>query len=188
VQESTVVFIQNGLACIEKSTIRILEIGFGTGLNALLTYKYASENNKIIHYTGIEKYPISLNLAKTLNYPELCDVSPSIFKKMHQSGEETFSIEEEKFYLKRLNTDLLDADFGDLPFDLIYFDAFAPEKQPELWTSAVFTNLYKILNPGGILCTYSSKGIVKQALRDAGFDVKRKVGPPGKHHVLQCRK
>ncbi len=188
VQESDIVFIINGLSALEKTEISILEIGFGTGLNAILTLKYATQKKLKINYTAVEKYPITADFVMLLNYPETVGIEKQQFKTIHDCKWNSPIEINPNFILRKLHTDLLEFRPENSVYDLIYFDAFAPEKQPNLWTSTVFKTLYAALMPNGILCTYSAKGTVKQALRSAGFDVTRLAGPPGKRHVLRAKK
>ncbi len=187
VQESEHIFIKNGLAKCRKKTLNILEVGFGTGLNAFLTYCYAQKENLNINYTGIEKYPVPSDVILELNYAEQTHYSSDVFLKLHKTAWEIPTALSDNFTLLKLQVDLLNFTSSD-KFDLIYFDAFAPEKQSHLWTETVFQNLYNVLNINGMLVTYSAKGTVKQALRSAGFTVKRLAGPPGKRHILNTLK
>ena len=184
-QESELVFIQNGLRFCKKTHINILEAGFGTGLNALLTIKAIQGSNINIDYTSIEKYPVDTTMALKLNYPELTGISKDIFMKMHECLPDKEHEITANFHLTKLYEDIKDIPVRK-KYDLVYFDAFAPDKQPELWTETVFENIYRQMNTGSVLVTYSAKGVVKRALRAAGFTVKRLPGPPGKHHVLRA--
>jgi len=188
IQESEHVFINAGLKFIAQQKVKIFEVGFGTGLNAFLSYIESLKSGLQIKYSGIEKYPVEKSLVNELNYSEL--ISPenhNIFEKLHES-EWNKEIEiSENFRFKKIA-----ADFNEYvlntTFDLIFFDAFAPDKQTELWSQENFSKLYRSLNNGGILVTYSSKGMVKQNLRNAGFIVQRLSGPPGKRHMLRALK
>ena len=187
VQESKHIYIDAGFGYCKKQTIKILEIGFGTGLNALLTCLKSKESNKISLYTAIELYPLKPEIYNNLNFLESTEFSIDIFHKIHNSK---WNIEEkitDNFFITKISNDLLKLELTD-KFDIIYFDAFSPEKQPELWTKSVFENLFFCLENGGILVTYCVKGIVKEALRAAGFTVKRLPGPPGKHQILRASK
>jgi len=189
INESQHVFIQNGLSAIDKKEINILEIGFGTGLNALLTYQYAIEHNKVINYFTIEKYPISHELVKQLNYPEQLKIDPQVFFNLHNYEWNKSHQLNSNFSFKKYHVNLIDFSFSKLKnIDLVYFDAFSPTKQPELWTESIFKQIYELLLTGGLLTTYSSAGIVKRALRSVGFKVKRKPGPKGKFHMLNATK
>jgi tRNA U34 5-methylaminomethyl-2-thiouridine-forming methyltransferase MnmC len=191
VTESEHVFIKSGL--YEKinanSPVHILEIGFGTALNALLTLK---EINKqlLVYYTAIELFPVNMEIVQKLNYCDTGDMKfyHEVFLKMHQCEWEKEIDITENFKLKKRNINLLTFQPEANGYDLIYFDAFSPNVQPELWTPVVFQKLFNSMKNNGILVTYCAKGIVKQAMRQVGFVVKRLPGPPGKRHILQATK
>lgn len=188
--ESRHVFIETGLRFrfSKLSIINILEVGFGTGLNALLTCLEAK--NQRIGYTAIEAFPLTIDMIQQLNYPKLLEDrrAGEIFSKLHQAKWEQPSSITEQMILTKKKVLLEAAHFAPRSFDLVYFDAFAPEVQPELWTAGIFERLFGWLTTGGILVTYSSKGTVKQNLRTAGFAVERLAGPPGKRHILRATK
>jgi len=184
-QESIHVFINAGLKQIKKESINILEIGFGTGLNVLLTINESQKNKQKIYYETLEKYPLSDDIIEELQKSEL--LNSDIFKKIHSAEWEKEINISDNFILRKRQADLIDF-MPDKKFDLIYFDAFAPDKQPELWTEEIFIKLYNETNENGILVTYSAKGTVKQALRSAGYLVKRLPGPAGKRHMVQAVK
>ena len=191
IQESQHVFIKNGLHYFNnKETISILEIGFGTGLNALLTLLATESSSQMVNYVSLEKFPLPNELVQQLNYPTQLKIKATqtaLFNHLHSCKWNTNTPISENFNLLKIEDDL--ADFQTTTtFDLIYFDAFGPKDQPELWTKAIFQKLYNALKPNGILVTYCSKGIVKQALRSVGFTVKRLPGPPSKRHVLRVTK
>ncbi|RLD65158.1 MAG: SAM-dependent methyltransferase [Bacteroidetes bacterium] len=189
INESQHVFIQNGLSQIEKDEINILEIGFGTGLNALLTCQFAIEHKKKINYLAIEKFPLKQEIIQQLNYPEKLNIDKEVFLNLHSSEWNKLQNLNLSFGLNKQHFDLLDYDFSKQKnIDLVYFDAFSPSKQPELWTANIFEQLYRTMSNGGLLTTYSSAGIVKRALRAVGFNVKRKPGPKGKFHMLNAFK
>lgn len=184
-QESMHIFINAGLKSLQKSEINILEVGFGTGLNALLTYLEIENSNKNIYYETIEKYPINQQTIKTLHKSEI--FNSNLFLELHKAKwEEKVSISN-NFILKKIKIDLKTYK-PSKTFDLIYFDAFSPDKQPKLWTKEIFSKLYNATNKNGILVTYSAKGIVKEALRNSGFIVNRLPGPKGKRHVVRAIK
>ncbi len=170
-----------------KSDINILEIGFGTGLNALLTLKFARGHNLKTNYHGIEAFPISIEQAMMLNYPELIGIEQDVFIKMHESGEENKAISR-SFVLKKSLIKLEDTKLPENFFDLVYFDAFSPDSQPELWTEEIFQKIYDSMRTDSILTTYSCKGIVKRALKSAGFQIEKLPGPPGKREFLRALK
>lgn len=189
INESMHVFIQSGLHYLTLKSVNILEVGFGTGLNAFLTFVNAQELNIDVNYTTIEQYPVDIEIINKLNYTNLIsEENQEVFQLIHacpwneeiQIGS-SFKITKELIDLKKY-------EFPRNYFNLIYFDAFSPETQPELWTQSVFTELYLSLKKRGILTTYSSKGIVKNNLREAGFSVKRLKGPIGKRHILRATK
>jgi len=185
IQESRHIFIDAGLRQCVKKEIRVLEIGFGTGLNAFLTMIEAAGSDKMIHYTSLEKYPVEVEKALKLNYAGL--IAPEfkeIFEKFHTSPwNETVKISP-FFSLKKVAADFTKFDFTE-KYDIIYFDAFSPEKQPEMWTAEQFEKLYKCCNFEAVLTTYCAKGDVRRAMQHAGFNVERLQGPPGKREILR---
>jgi tRNA U34 5-methylaminomethyl-2-thiouridine-forming methyltransferase MnmC len=186
--ESMLVYIENGLKYYNKKSINIFELGFGTGLNAILTYIQSLKSNLTINYHTIELYPLKPEIISELDYNELLsEYELSIFNKMHNSSWDTEIEISENFFLKKINIDFEGFVFNE-KYDIIYFDAFAPDTQPNLWSTENFIKLYDSLNPKGIITTYSSKGIVKRNLRDAGFNVSRLPGPNGKRHVIRAEK
>ena len=190
IQESFHVFIRSGLKFkTELNDINVLEVGFGTGLNALLSFIDSEETNRNIKYTSLEAYPLKWDLLSKLNYIDLIfnGKYSATYKKMHSCDWESFYIISPFFTLRKQNVKLQDVLF-DNEFDLIYFDAFAPRVQPELWTEQIFTSMYKALNPGGVLVTYCAKGSVKRALRHVGFELQSIPGPPGKREMSRAIK
>ncbi len=189
IQESLHVFIQSGLKWMKKDEINILEIGFGTGLNVLLTLLHQKQNNfpRRIFFESIEKYPLSWDLVKQLNYVRT-PLEKNLFHRIHLcKWNEVCMINNDQFYLMKNKTDLIDFQPNKL-FDLIYFDAFAPDKQPEMWTKGVFTKLYENMNKNGVLVTYSAKGSVRRTMQSVGFEVEKIPGPPGKREMLRAKK
>lgn len=187
IQESVHVFIENGLKQCLKPEINILEIGFGTGLNAFLTMIEAEKRNISMHYTGIELYPVPETIWKVINYPDVIAIQQKAqFYFLHACDWGKQHQITPFFNFRKLQCDFASYEPEDR-FDLIYFDAFSPEKQPELWLENRFATLAAHCNPGAVLTTYCAKGIVKQALREAGFIVERLEGPPGKRHILRGR-
>lgn len=186
--ESLHIFIKSGLHHSVKPSPRILEIGFGTGLNALLTVAEAI-HGRDIHYTSLERYPLSQAIVSQIDYASLVDKSISpFFQQLHDATWNTTIDILPTFHLHKVETDFTAYQFTDT-YDLIYYDAFAPEKQPEMWTQDIFHRMYAILNPGGILVTYCAKGIVRRMLQSAGFTVERLPGPPaGKREILRATK
>ncbi len=187
-QESRHVFIQQGLELLlgqEKATI--FEVGFGTGLNALLALEWAQANNIKLHYQSVEKYPLSEAEYAHLAYPGINMPTSDMLYQMHEAEWDTaveltpfFTLEKRKGSLHELElTQALDG---------VFFDAFAPEKQPDLWTSDVFRRFEKKLKPNGFLVTYCAKGQVRRNMQEAGLLVERLQGPPGKREMLRARK
>ncbi|MDR1882884.1 MAG: tRNA (5-methylaminomethyl-2-thiouridine)(34)-methyltransferase MnmD [Prevotella sp.] len=191
IQESTHVFIEAGLKHCEKDDIHVFEVGFGTGLNAFLTLLENRKSGKIIRYTSIEAYPLADIVIKKLNYPERClPMAQDMYYKLHsaESGKETEITGD--FYLTKIEADLTRFDFSETRenADVIYFDAFAPDKQPDMWTQEIFDGLYYLSGNGGILVTYCAKGAVRRMMRQAGFTTERLPGPPGKREMLRATK
>lgn len=191
IQESQHVFIKNGLHYFgNKNTIHILEIGFGTGLNALLTLLAIENSSQTINYVSLEKFPLNLALIKQLNYPtqlKLNIAQTALFNQLHTCEWNTPTPISNNFNLLKVEEDL--ADFQTTTtFDIVYFDAFAPEKQAELWTAEIFSKIYSLLNAGGILVTYCAKGVVKRTLKSVGFQLETLSGPPGKREMIRAIK
>ena len=186
--ESQHVFIEAGLNQLKNSHIRILEMGFGTGLNALLTFVEANKSNISIYYTGIEKYPLERTITDSLNYESIIDPAwKGMFKLIHDSHWQQEVLIKPGFILKKIQCDM--HEMGEVDeFDLVYFDAFAPEKQPELWTEDLFNHIFLSMRSNSILTTYSSKGTVRRNLEAAGFRVEKIPGPPGKREMTRAYK
>lgn len=186
VQESSHIFIETGLNHCSKSDIDVLEIGFGTGLNAFLTLINAEQTNRKIRYVSLEKYPVKLEKALLLNYADkYSDKLKIYFEQLHSSAWNTKIQISPFFCLEKIDADFTNYEFSK-KYDLIYFDAFSPEKQPEMWSQDLFVKIATHCNPGAILATYCAKGDVRRALKSAGFDVERLAGPPGKREILRA--
>ena len=189
IQEAKHVFIQNGLDLFtNKNEISILEIGFGTGLNAFITYLEMCNRNIKVKYLGVEAYPISTEEIQLMNYPtELnAENEKTIFLNMHIcKPNEPIFLHPNFEFTKRIQRfeDISDEN----QFDLIYFDAFGFRVQPELWDLAIFEKMFTALKPGGILTTYACN-IIKKNMELAGFRVQKKAGPPGKREMLVAYK
>lgn len=188
--ESMHVFIENGLNQAHQlfgNEINLLEIGFGTGLNALLTYLHRDQ--MIVHYTGVEKYPLPEPIWSQLAYEAFeLEGEGNVYNTIMACEWESEHQIKPNFRLTKIASDLTDFEPEAGYYHLIYFDAFSASVQPELWSAEVFGKLYKALKPGGILVTYSAKGLVKQALRLSGFNVERLSGFAGKRHMLRAVK
>ncbi len=190
IQESEHIFIHSGLAECQKKTITVFEVGFGTGLNALLSMVYANSKNLFLNYIAIEKYPISIDEATKLNYPEIVDPSyKSFFIAMHDAKWDIATQIQSNFILTKIKGDLRSTDLsGFPPFDVVYFDAFAPNKQPDLWSESTYNKIYNNCSTGAPLVTYCAKGVVRRELAAVGFNVERIAGPPGKKEMLRAIK
>jgi len=188
VQESMHVFISNGLNRCKQTEIHLLEIGFGTGLNALLTLLHRREKN--IRYYSLEKYPLTEEEFRRLNYAQNYPAEiQTLFLEMHQCpwGQQVEITS--NFELTKLNCDLRTVDLSELPvFDLVYFDAFAPGKQPDMWTDVIFEKISRQCKPGAIITTYCAKGDIRRSLQKNSFAMQRLPGPPGKREMLYGEK
>lgn len=202
VQESRHIFIERGLLCDPSDRLNVFEVGFGTGLNAYLSWIEAERRGMDICYTTVELYPVISPDWEQLNFASAAGDRPDrgqpdfitdslpgetvSFRRLHTSTWETFHQLSPHFSFRKLQTDFTTYT-PDMQYDRIYFDAFSPEKQPELWHPERFETLARWCNPGAILTTYCAKGSVKEALRHAGFTIERLQGPPGKRHMLRAR-
>ncbi len=188
INESKHVFIEAGFNFLNLPSIKIFEIGFGTGLNALLTYLESAKKEITVEYTGIELYPVTQDVIQQLNYTQfLSDEAKKTFDQFHEvSWNKKIEISNH-FHLTKIKADFNDYLFTE-KYNLIFFDAFAPEKQPALWSHQNFTKIYEAMDTHGVLTTYSSKGLVKQNLRNVGFQLERLPGPEGKRHMLRAVK
>lgn len=195
IQEAYHVFIKHGLHYFYSENIKseddvsILEIGFGTGLNAFITLLEAEKLNLKINYVGVEAYPVSTEEIKLLNYTKELKAEPrdSVFRALHDVSwnkkhdiTPAFSIEKQQKFFAEIKDEATS--------NLIYFDAFGARVQPELWTEPIFESMYKALKPKGVLVTYAAKGSVRRAMQAVGFTVERLEGPPGKREMLRGTK
>ena len=194
VQEARHVFLKMGLDFWmnenpDQNSLHILEIGFGTGLNALLTLMHAEKSSVNLLYEGVEAYPVSSEELAQLNYLEAADAQAfeAVFEKMHQLPWEQTEIITEAFQLKKRKQTFETLEDQN-QHDLIYFDAFGARVQPELWEEPIFQKMSNALKPGGVLVTYAAKGSVRRAMQAVGFKVERLPGPPGKREMLRAVK
>lgn len=188
VQESRHIFINYGFHFCTAAPLRIFEVGFGTGLNALLTAEEAMKGNREVHYTSLEKFPLGGDILRQLNHGAYAGAEGRHLSEL--ISEAPWGISQgicRNFVIRKINGDLV-ADIFEGTFDLIYFDAFGPEKQPEMWTPEIFYKIASMTVRGGILVTYSAKGQVKRNLRNAGFSTELLPGPPGKRQVMRAVK
>ncbi|MFD1314167.1 tRNA (5-methylaminomethyl-2-thiouridine)(34)-methyltransferase MnmD [Namhaeicola litoreus] len=190
IQEAYHVFIKNGLTLLEnRGQIKLLEMGFGTGLNAFITLIEGERKKMDIDYTGLEAFPVSLEQVKQLNYVNLLKAKSreNDFIKMHEGNWEEKLMISELFHLTKRQQKF--ESFSEKnSYDLIYYDAFGARVQPELWTENVFKKMFEALKEGGILVTYAAKGSVRRAMLTSGFDVEKLPGPPGKREMLRAIK
>lgn len=191
--ESMHVFIGEGLqyftSKFQHSVIRIFEMGFGTGLNALLTYQYAKAHGLKIHYQAVEKHPLPVDLVLNLKLPQYLDVSETLITQFHHSQHFPNAVRiDDDFLIAVGHLDMQEARLSPGSIDLMYFDAFSPSVQPELWSEDIMRTCFQALSVPGVWVTYSSKGDVRRALIKAGFQVEKIPGPPGKREMLRALK
>lgn len=188
IRESTHVFLKYGFNSVSKNPLRILEIGFGTGLNVLLTWSASIAGGTALYYHAVEKYPLTKQEYRQINYEHsIKGVPPGSLIRMHEAKwDEPVTLDNHLTLFKERS------DFRQMnpegPFDLVYFDAFDPKKQPHLWSEEVFRTISKLVPTGGILVTYTVKGAVRRALISCGFKVEKLPGPPGKREMIRATK
>jgi len=188
IQESEHVFIKNGFDFSGSDPLHIFEAGFGTGLNALLTAIRNLNSKRKVIYTAIEKYPVDDTILKSLNYHSFFGAKGlEIFRLIHASEWGKMSKIWNNFELIKVNGDIIKDPIKGR-YGLIYYDAFGPDKQPQMWTTEVFSKIAEATLKDGIFVTYSSKGDVKRRLRACGFRVNLLPGPPGKRHIIRAVK
>jgi len=192
IQESEHIYIGAGLNSLADSLecIDILEVGLGTGLNALLTFCEASKRHLKINYTGIEAFPLSQEFYQKINYPEMLPnfQCKQAFLNLHQLSWDCVHDLSDDFSLLKIHAELQKTYLQENKFDLVYFDAFSPDSQPEMWNIEIFKKIYKAMKNRGVLVTYCVKGIVKQSLKKAGFTIEKLPGPAGKREILRATK
>lgn len=187
IQESRHIFIEAGLGFIQKPEISVLEVGFGTGLNALLAQDWANRNKKKINYFGVEAFPVPSEIISQLNYCKLLSIDKVICEKLH-SAKGVKVILNPYFSFEVQYKKLQEIKMHDNQFDVVFFDAFSSEVQPEMWEEHVFRKIENAMKRGGVLTTYSCKGIVKRAMISVGFSIQKLPGPPGKREFLRAIK
>lgn len=192
ISESNHIFINAGYAFLSRnlSEINVLEVGFGTGLNAFLTLLEAEKEGVTVSYTGVESVKLPEEIISKLNYVELIEdeQAKEVFDRIHTSSWDENQAISSKFYLKKIESKIEDVNLIQNHFDLVYFDAFAPDIQSELWTIEIFQKLYNCMVDGAVLTTYSCKGDVKRALKSVGFSLEKLPGPKGKREFLRATK
>jgi tRNA U34 5-methylaminomethyl-2-thiouridine-forming methyltransferase MnmC len=188
IQESNHVFVKNGLEfCLNKNfspTVSILEIGFGTGLNALLTVQYCRKVGRAVNYTTVEAFPLEEKVWRQLNYAASLG-SEEVYQTLHTSSFERGHKVDPYFNFLKLRVPLEQAQFLPQQYDLVYFDAFAPSKQPELWEIGVLQKISMAMKTQGIFVTYCAKGQLKRDLASLGMQVETLPGPPGKKEMVR---
>ncbi|MFZ4786380.1 MAG: tRNA (5-methylaminomethyl-2-thiouridine)(34)-methyltransferase MnmD [Flavobacteriales bacterium] len=187
-RESRYVFIDQGLALVDPFTdpIRILEVGFGTGMNAVLTANFASEHHRHIQFSTLETLPLDTSITDQINVAKTIGENNSeLFKALHAAPWEQLTSIEPYFSIHKRETSLQNAELEAAYYDIIFYDAFGPQAQPEMWTRELFEKLYASLKPEGIFVTYCAKGQVRRDLQDIGFSMTRLPGPPGKREMLR---
>ncbi|MBN1927490.1 MAG: tRNA (5-methylaminomethyl-2-thiouridine)(34)-methyltransferase MnmD [Prolixibacteraceae bacterium] len=190
VTESKHVFIESGLNLLNLHEISILEVGFGTGLNALLTLSETLQKSIRIDYIGVEKYPLTNDEIEQLNYSKIIghDLSDA-FQRIHQAKWGQFVDITSQFRILKIKSDFRDVGLSSFDrFNLVYFDAFAPNKQPDLWNKEVYEKIFERCQPGAVFVTYCAKGSVRRDLMSAGFSVEKIPGPPGKREMIRAVK
>ncbi len=189
IQEAYHVFIDSGLSLFKNQELSILEIGFGTGLNALITHIEAPKMGLNVDYMGVEAYPIKPEELQQLNYISQLKAEDfsETFLLMHSSSWEKKVVISDSFVLHKMQKDFSQLDMENVA-DLVYFDAFGARVQPELWTERIFTIMFRALKSNGVLVTYAAKGSVRRAMQAVGFHVERLPGPPGKREMLRATK
>ena len=192
ITEGKVVYIEAGLKYVFDQGLRsinLFEMGFGSGLNALLSLEFAKLNNCHIFYTGIEMYPLATQEYEALNYPAIF-TNPNVksaFLDMHKSLSEEIVVLDEHFTFKKIIGKLEDFTSQEL-YDVIYFDAFSPDVQSNLWEREMMEKMYNMLAPNGVLTTYCAKGEFKRVLAACGFRIENLPGPPGKREITRAIK
>jgi tRNA U34 5-methylaminomethyl-2-thiouridine-forming methyltransferase MnmC len=187
--ESRHVYVDNGLRIMAPTRIDLLEVGLGSGLNALLAWEHAESRKLCIRYVALEPYPVPEEQLLCMDHPSAMD-APELRAGYHRmmkaaSGEKVQL--SACFSFTMLNTGIQALDLRE-SFDLVFYDAFAPSVQPEMWTLETFARLFRAMRPDAVLVTYCAKGAVRRTLMEAGFRVERLPGPPGKHEMLRARK
>ena len=188
--ESNHIYINTGLNHLinDYQNINILEVGFGTGLNALLTYEKVKAQKVNILYDAIEPYPLNKDIYSKLNYSQIINSEEKIFFRLHECNENEEVRMSENFvfckFLKEIQSVSLKTNF----YNLVYFDAFNPDLEPEIWSESIFEKIYKAMSSGSILVTYSCKGSVRRAMKSAGFTVEKLPGPKGKREICRAYK
>jgi tRNA U34 5-methylaminomethyl-2-thiouridine-forming methyltransferase MnmC len=188
VGESEHIFIRNGFDFCKSDPVEIFEVGFGTGLNVFLTAVRSLNSGRRVYYTAIEKFPLPAKLMVSLNHKDFAtDECKEILHRIHKCTWNSWEEVSRNFFLRKIKGDIIKDDFEGL-YDLVYFDAFGPDKQPEIWSENVFARISDTVKKNGILVTYSAKGEIKRRLKRTGFSVSLLPGPPGKRQMIRAVK
>jgi tRNA U34 5-methylaminomethyl-2-thiouridine-forming methyltransferase MnmC len=186
--ESEHIFLKNGFDTTEADPLNIFEVGFGTGLNALLTAVRSCSGKRKVFYTSIEKYPLDDIVLSQLNHFRYAgDSGRELSDRIHAAEWDNQVTICENFTILKIKKDLLSFTFTD-KYHLIYFDAFGPDKQPEMWSGEIFSKIGAATEKNGVFVTYSAKGEVKRTLKSCGFEVTLLPGPPGKRQIIRAIK
>ncbi|MBX2948535.1 MAG: tRNA (5-methylaminomethyl-2-thiouridine)(34)-methyltransferase MnmD [Crocinitomicaceae bacterium] len=189
VQEAIHVFIRHGIRAIEKCELRVFEMGFGTGLNALLTYVESEQFKRTIHYSGIEAYPVELEMAMLMDYCLLIgEECQGNFAELHQADWNRKHRLSDLFSFEKIHAKIEEFTPPHAEFDIVFFDAFGPRAQEDMWAPSILKKMYDALIPGGFLVTYCAKGQVKRDLKSLGFNIEALPGPPGKREMTRAWK
>lgn len=189
--EAEHIFIKHGIQQIstKKSSISVFEMGFGTGLNAILTYQFANKHQVKINYLTIEKYPLKSNEVSALNYSILLHLNQDEANAYNQMHSSVKPIQLSPYFdFKLITGDIKNTQLVENSFDIIYFDAFAPQHQPKLWEEDILLRMHNSLKPNGFLITYCAQGKFKRTLKSIGFEVVALKGPPGKREITKAIK
>ncbi len=189
IQEAVHVFIRHGVQAIEQHEIRIFEMGFGTGLNALLAYVESEQSNRNIHYSGIEAYPVDTETVMLMDYCSLIGKEHyTKFEKLHTPDWNTKHQLTDLFSFEKIHAKIEEFTPPQEQFDVVFFDAFGPRVQEDMWGPAILQKMYDLLKPNGFLVTYCAKGQVKRDLKSLGFTIEPLPGPPGKREMTRAWK
>lgn len=189
VQEAIHVFIKHGIQAVEQQEISIFEMGFGTGLNALLSYTEAEKTKKNIHYSGIEAYPVDFDLAMQMDYCPLVGKEHQMkFEQLHRANWNVVEQLSDFFSFEKIHAKIEDYIPKKAQFDVVFYDAFGPRVQEDMWKPEILQKMYDLLKPKGFLVTYCAKGQVKRDLKALGFEVEALQGPPGKREMTRAWK
>lgn len=195
ITESEHIFIQAGLEYFHQrhsgqNSLTVFELGFGTGLNALLTYRYAFRNHLHLKYFSIESEPLPVDFALGLNYPERLafEDSRKIFRALHESPWNGKIMISDFFLLEKIHQKIENYQNPHALAEIIFYDAFAPGVQPDVWDKKILAGMYDLLKAEGVLVTYCVQGQFRRDLKAAGFHVEKLPGPPGKKEIVRALK